>query len=195
MAGNLPMTLNHTNRYHVLRPRPGPVVRPTEMKGASMKTLKHLTLTLMGVGALLSFAVGQSAAERSVVGAWEGNLVVGQTSLRIWLEVTKDPSGGLTATLLSLDQGASPIPCTAVTLQGDTFSFEVPAINGSYTGRLDRQRQQYRRHLDAGPVPDPHAATATRWCPTTGSHQSRGLHSLPYSSTSSRPLSIGSSNP
>ena len=101
-----------------------------------MKTLKHLTLTLMGVGALLPFALGQSAGGRSVAGAWEGNLVVGQASLRIWLEVTKDPSGTLTATLISIDQGATPIPCTDVALQGDTFSFKVPAVNGSYSGSL-----------------------------------------------------------
>lgn len=136
MPDNLPMPANHTNRYHVLRHRLGSVVRCTEMKGGTMKTLKHLMLTLLGVGALLPFALGQSAAGRSVAGAWEGNLVVGRASLRIWLDVTKDPSGSLTATLISLDQGGSQIPCTAVTLQGDTFSFEVPAVNGSFTGRL-----------------------------------------------------------
>lgn len=101
-----------------------------------METLKHATLTLIGVGALLTFALGQGAPGPSVVGSWEGKLVVAQTSLRIWLEVTTDPSGGLSATLLSLDQGATPIPCTDVTLENGTFSFKVPAVDGSYSGQL-----------------------------------------------------------
>lgn len=99
-----------------------------------------VTLGLIGTLALPSFAYAQSApnrASRGVAGNWEGKLVVGKASLRIWLEVTRNASGKLTATLYSLDQGAAPIPCTDVNLQGDTFSFKVPAVSGGYAGTLN----------------------------------------------------------
>lgn len=101
--------------------------------------LKRMTLALIGTWALMSFALAQPAPDRArqeVVGNWEGKLVVGQSSLRIWLEVAQNQSGELSATLYSLDQGATPIPCTNVGLSGDTFRFEVPAVSGTFVGQL-----------------------------------------------------------
>ena len=72
-----------------------------------------------------------------MAGNWEGKLVVGQTSHRIWLEVTRDVSSKLTVTLFSLDQSATPIRCTDVSLEDETLGFKVPAVSGSYTGTLD----------------------------------------------------------
>jgi D-alanyl-D-alanine-carboxypeptidase/D-alanyl-D-alanine-endopeptidase len=71
-----------------------------------------------------------------VDGIWLGTLQAGGASLRIQLHLKSDAAGNEYGTLDSLDQGAMAIDCSKVSFSGDEFSFEVPAVNGHYAGKL-----------------------------------------------------------
>jgi CubicO group peptidase (beta-lactamase class C family) len=97
-----------------------------------------IALGLLGLSGLLLpalAAIGQET-ERETADCWAGTISAGRASLRLWLEVTKDSSGGMTATFDNLDLGATGAGCVDVRLDGDRFSFTVPSMGASYTGRL-----------------------------------------------------------
>ena len=77
-----------------------------------------------------------------VVGDWQGTLEFPASGsrpsakYRLVLKVTKSPDGALTALNYTIDQGPTPMRTAAVTLQGSTFKFSIPALNGSYEGQL-----------------------------------------------------------
>jgi len=68
-----------------------------------------------------------------VDGFWLGTL--GGT-LRIQLTVKSDQAGQQFCTSESLDQGALNLPCTNVVRSGNDFSFEIPVVNGRWSGKL-----------------------------------------------------------
>ena len=78
-----------------------------------------------------------AAAKPSVVdGIWLGTLKAGSQSLRIQLQVKSDASGKESCSLDSLDQGAMGLECAHVLLEGNNFSFDVPVVNGHWSGTL-----------------------------------------------------------
>ena len=79
-----------------------------------------------------------AAAEKPspVDGIWLGTLSVGGGSLRVQIQVKSDRAGKLSCSLDSLDQGAMDLACENVRLDGNRFSFEVPAVKGSWSGTL-----------------------------------------------------------
>jgi len=77
------------------------------------------------------------AAKPSVVdGIWLGTLKAGSQSLRIQLQVKSDASGKESCSADSLDQGAMGLECAHVVLEGNNFSFDVPVVNGRWSGTL-----------------------------------------------------------
>lgn len=94
--------------------------------------LAHLVLGLAGIRVL---AAAQSP---SVTGSWHGTLEVGGTALRLVFHLDRDSGGGLAATMDSPDQGATGIPVTRATLEGDSLQLEVASIGGRYAGRWNR---------------------------------------------------------
>ena len=70
-----------------------------------------------------------------VAGIWLGSLNAGGATLRIQVHI-EGASGSLTCSLDSLDQGAFGIPCSNVRVDGSAVSFDVPAVNGEWTGNL-----------------------------------------------------------
>jgi len=76
---------------------------------------------------------------QNIVGDWQGSLQPpnGNRPLRIVMKITRAPADeSLKATLYSIDQGGQPINGTAVSLQGTAFRMTIPAIGGSYEGKL-----------------------------------------------------------
>lgn len=57
-------------------------------------------------------------------------------SLHLVLHLERDPTGHLTGSMDSPDQGALGIPCDGFHLSGAAFSFAVPAVHGAYTGTV-----------------------------------------------------------
>jgi serine-type D-Ala-D-Ala carboxypeptidase/endopeptidase len=71
-----------------------------------------------------------------VDGIWLGTLQAGGASLRIQAHVRSDDSGKEYGSLDSLDQHAMGLDCSAVTFSSDDFTFDVPVVKGSFTGKL-----------------------------------------------------------
>ena len=85
-----------------------------------------ISFVLLSGGALLA---------QDISGSWQGTLHA-QSDLRVVVKIAKAEGGVQKATMFSIDQGASGIAAT-VTLQGSTVKISVPAIGGSYEGKLD----------------------------------------------------------
>lgn len=90
--------------------------------------MRTLLLALAAVGIL-------NAQTPDIAGTWQGNLVAGQRQLRTVVKISRNGSN-LIAVLYSIDQSPQPIPTSAVTLQGSILKFGIPAIGGSYEGRM-----------------------------------------------------------
>jgi len=96
--------------------------------------MKRLMLWL----AVLATASGGVLHAQDIAGTWQGTLTApgGGQALRIVVEVSKADNQSLKVVVRSIDQGGQPINAGAVTLQGSTFRFTVPAIGGNYEGRM-----------------------------------------------------------
>jgi fermentation-respiration switch protein FrsA (DUF1100 family) len=82
---------------------------------------------------------------RDVAGTWSGTLqVTPQVSLRIVLKVTRGEGGALSATFASPDQGPGEFPVDVVKLDGDTLTFAVKRLGGTYTGTRDAADPAFR---------------------------------------------------
>jgi serine-type D-Ala-D-Ala carboxypeptidase/endopeptidase len=74
----------------------------------------------------------RAQAKPNIAGDYLGTL--GPLHVRLHLKV--DPSGLVTGTLDSPDQGANGIPCADFRLDGEALSFTVPAVHGSWKGTV-----------------------------------------------------------
>jgi CubicO group peptidase (beta-lactamase class C family) len=78
-----------------------------------------------------------AAAKPSPVdGIWLGTLQVGSTALRLQLSVKSDTAGREFCVMDSLDQHAMGLECAKVVLSANDFSFDVPAVHGTWKGAL-----------------------------------------------------------
>ncbi len=72
---------------------------------------------------------------QNITGTWQGTLKPGPRDLRIAIKISLQDDK-LKAVMYSIDQGAQPIPISAITRDGSTVKMTVAAINGSYEGKL-----------------------------------------------------------
>jgi len=79
---------------------------------------------------------GNKLAAQKLAGVWNGDLSVGQGSLRLRVNISKTAAGTAMGTMDSLDQGATGIPLSALTLKAGKVHFEARGIGGSYEGTL-----------------------------------------------------------
>ncbi len=89
---------------------------------------------MLGIIASAMLSGGASLAQ-DIAGAWQGTLHA-QSDLRTVIKISKVEGGVQKATLYSIDQGGMGIAAT-VTRQGSTVKIAVPAIGGTYEGKLD----------------------------------------------------------
>jgi hypothetical protein len=82
-------------------------------------------------------AAAPAVAPAAVVGDWEGALDTGAAKLRLVLHLTAGANGALNASLDSVDQGATGIPVSSVSLTGGKLSLTVDAVQGSYEGAVN----------------------------------------------------------
>jgi len=76
-------------------------------------------------------------------GSWTGALSAGGQTLRLAFHFHAVPEG-IAGTLDSLDQNAMGIPCTNIEVNGQKVTLTVPAVHGSYEGRLSADG----KHID-----------------------------------------------
>jgi uncharacterized protein (TIGR03435 family) len=94
--------------------------------------LSRFTLWTIALAAL----PGSALQAQNITGAWQGTLKAGPQDLRIVIKISLDDDK-LKAVTYSIDQGAQPIPVSAITKDGSTIKMTVAAINGSYEGKLN----------------------------------------------------------
>ena len=125
--------------------------------------MKRIWWSIVAV-AMLSGGVLQA---QDMAGNWQGTLEAPNGPLRIVLKVSKAEGGGWSAVNYSIDQGGRPINTSSVTLQGGVFHFLVPAINGSYEGKLSVDGSSIVGNWTQGPNPLPltfvRATKETAW--------------------------------
>ncbi len=92
--------------------------------------MKTLTLLIAAIAALSGGAFAQD-----ITGIWQGTLQAGN-DLRVVIKISKGDGGGLKAILYSIDQGGQGMSASAMTLQGSAVKMSVPAIVGTYEGKL-----------------------------------------------------------
>ncbi|MFZ0677411.1 hypothetical protein [Candidatus Binatus sp.] len=102
----------------------------------------------------LVFTRQRAAQPKEVVGNWSGALQASGSLLRLALHVSTDTAGELTVTLDSLDQNAMGLTGKNAVLKGNSFSFEIPSVSGTYTGTLGGDGKNIRGTWSQGaPLP------------------------------------------
>jgi D-alanyl-D-alanine-carboxypeptidase/D-alanyl-D-alanine-endopeptidase len=101
-----------------------PIVRSLVLLG--------IVSSLSGLGQAPTSPVGTGSSPAD--GVWLGTLHAGQTSLRLQLHLKTGPVGVGSCALDSLDQGAPGIPCNNVKISGNVLSFDVPDVQGKFSG-------------------------------------------------------------
>jgi pimeloyl-ACP methyl ester carboxylesterase len=91
---------------------------------------------VVGASFLMLIGTASMADDQTVAGDWQGTLNAGAVRLRIAVHITADPNGQFKGTLDSLDQGARGIPLGSITIIDRQLTFTVPAVSGSYTGKV-----------------------------------------------------------
>ena len=91
--------------------------------------------------------------DERLVGSWRGELEVGGgVTLTLVFNITQDDAGALAGTMDSPDQGAVGIPLTSVSTEGDSVTFSIQAIQGTYTGSLSEGGDQISGTWSQGPA-------------------------------------------
>ena len=101
------------------------------MKGSM---IRNLALPV----ALAAMFVPLARAQTQLAGDWQGTLSAGGMQLRLVLHITAAKDGTLTATLDSVDQNASGIPVSAISLKDSKLSLTVDAVHGTYEGTVNK---------------------------------------------------------
>ncbi len=89
-------------------------------------------LVLTVIALVCGGAIARAQSKIKVDGDYAGTL----GPLHLKLHLKTDAAGAITGTLDSLDQGAAGIPCADFHLDGLNFAFAVPAVGGSWAGRI-----------------------------------------------------------
>ena len=97
----------------------------------TLKTLLQLTL---GTLAFVALSAGALFAQ-DLTGTWQGPLQAQGRELRTVIKITADGSA-LRAVMYSIDQGPTPFAGT-ITVQGSAVKMLVPALSGTFEGRLN----------------------------------------------------------
>lgn len=86
---------------------------------------------------LIALPAGLWAQAGGIEGTWQGTLQSGGVSLRLGLHVSRNSSGLLTATLDSIDQGATGLPIKETTFIDGTLRLEMPDFHAHFEGKLN----------------------------------------------------------
>jgi hypothetical protein len=96
--------------------------------------MKKLVLWATALAALPAGAL----FAQNITGTWQGSLQSSpdRPPLRVVIKISRAADESLKAVLYSIDQGGMPISASAAAQQGSTVKIAVPAIGGSYEGKL-----------------------------------------------------------
>lgn len=97
-----------------------------------MKARRFILLVLLAVALLPSLA-------QNLCGTWHGALNVGGQKLGLIFHFDKDGSGKYLGKMDVPQQGAKGIPVDLKVFSCDSLCLQVPAINMSYSGKLEKE--------------------------------------------------------
>ena len=86
-----------------------------------------------------------------LTGIWSGSLNAGGANLRLVFNISSDPGGFYSGTLDSIDQGATGIPLTTVSIEGVNILIEMSSVSAVFEGTLDRTTQRISGTWRQGP--------------------------------------------
>ncbi len=100
-----------------------------------MQVQRSMLLTLFCGWLAFTCSLAFAQQKPDIAGDYVGSL----GPLHLKLHVKAGADGALSGSLDSPDQGASDIPCSDFHFDGQSLSFAVPAVNGSWKGTVDKQ--------------------------------------------------------
>src|SRR5580704_11499848 len=98
------------------------------------------SIFLLAAIALLCAAPSR-AQDVTATGAWQGNLNILGSSMRLTLRVTQDDKGALSGSISSPDMGIGGMDVSGVKLKKTTLKFDIPQYNGSFEGKISEDGQ------------------------------------------------------
>lgn len=101
-----------------------------------MMRMLHRSLVL-AISCLAAIGLAPAAAAQpapDATGDWHGTLKTPRGGLTLLVSIARAADGSLNGSLESPDQASGKIPETAVKVEGDQLSFDVPAISASFKG-------------------------------------------------------------
>ena len=109
-----------------------------------MENLIRAAKAFLWISLLTSFVFANSQEQTSPldpVGDWKGTLDAGAAELNLVLHVSKK-DGALSATLDSVDQGATGLPIDSISVTGKSLRFEMKSLGASYEGVVSADGSQ-----------------------------------------------------
>ncbi len=103
-------------------------------------------------------ALAQSTPKHDITGTWQGKLMVPQApngEIRIVFKIVKADEGALKATFYMVDRPVPGLPADTVAIQGSNVTITIPAIEGTYEGKLDADAITLTGNWTAGGTPMP----------------------------------------
>ena len=102
-----------------------------------MKRLLYTVALIFCIGGLPLLAWAEGTEE-----VWQGSLDTGGITLRVVFHIVQSGAGKYSGTLDSPDQGAKDIAITVTTYTEETLKVEVPAVSGSFEGKLSKNGRE-----------------------------------------------------
>lgn len=96
---------------------------------------------------LVPFVVGVTDADepaptKSIAGAWQGTLKIGDVSIRLIINLTEKTAGTWAGTLDAPDSGRKGIPIDAVIIKDDSLDLKLKSVPASFEGKLNKERSE-----------------------------------------------------
>lgn len=116
----------------------GKTISGTWTQGQSMPLVWKQTKTAAAAAADDAKAMAELAKVKPspIDGDWTGALSPGGQTLHLAFHFHATPDGSIAGTLDSLDQNAMGIPCANIKVSAQDVNLTVPAVNGTYQGKL-----------------------------------------------------------
>jgi hypothetical protein len=97
---------------------------------------KNMVHRILSIGVLTFFA--GAAFAQSIVGTWQGSTEVNKTTYRAVVKIAATAGDSLGGVYYpGIDQSGASFPLGAVAAQGSAVRFSVPALGGTFEGKLD----------------------------------------------------------
>ena len=93
--------------------------------------MKRFVMSMIAIAAFAGMLQAQD-----LTGTWQGTLKAGPQDLRIVMKISSD-NGKLAAVFYSIDQQSPAIPANSITRDGASIKIGIPALGGTYEGKLD----------------------------------------------------------